>query len=319
MRRTIDRRRAKAAASSLCGVLLVGTAATPAGAKGPSLPEGDGPTLSEPAPKVELDPTDFNPFTITDTEVSRMRSQLMSEQIQVGMIDRRAARLLAEAASDRSTARQDLRQRTDELAVLENTLGAAAIEGYLSDSASESVPLFGQYVESDATFADETATQLLERREEARQAVASATEALDRAERMHRIATARKRQAERSVEAALERQESFDELAAEQSQAAERADAEAAAASDDIELRSVAGTITVNAEIEHQIDRLIADARADGLDLAGGGYRTIEAQIALRISHCGGSSPAGVELPAEGATPEELALTTPLCRRISTT
>ena len=39
--------------------------------------------------------------------------------------------------------------------------------------------------------------------------------------------------------------------------------------------------------IVDKIEALLADARADGINLGGGGYRSHSSQIALRRSHCG--------------------------------
>ncbi len=280
---------------------VVGVVHQPVAAQGITAPDRD---LDAP---VVLDPTDFDPTTITDTEVSRMRFSLMSDLLGVQMVDRRAASLLADARSELVEARTELTTRTAELEVLENTLGAAAIEGYIADNEAENATFFGFSADASALFADETAAQLLQRRTDARDAVAAASSDLELAERSHRVATSRKRQAERSVEAHHARQEAFDALVETYERAAVAADQAAAALSDEVDLRSVAGGIIVNAEIEHDVDRLIADARVDGLVIGGGGYRTVEAQIALRLSHCGGSVPSDVAAPGPDATPDELA------------
>ncbi len=282
-------------------LLAAMTIAEPAGAQGVSSANG------AESPQIVLDPTDFDPRIITETEVTRMRSQLMAERWSADMVDQAAGRQLAEARRKVAGATVDLDEATARLSVLERTLGAAAIEGYLADIGGEAVAVFGLQADAEATLADETATQLLQHRAEARAAVVEATEELERTEESERVAEARKIQAERSLERFEVKQSIFDDLADEHVANEERADAAAAAISEDVDLASVAGAIIVNAEIEDDIDRLIANARADGLVLSGGGYRTIESQIALRLSHCGGGGPAGVEAPGEEATPEELA------------
>jgi len=69
-----------------------------------------------------------------------------------------------------------------------------------------------------------------------------------------------------------------------------------------VELTTVRG-ITVNTAIAAQVDGLLAAAEADGLHLTGGGYRSPEAQIALRRSHCGTSQYAIYEMPASQCSP----------------
>lgn len=57
----------------------------------------------------------------------------------------------------------------------------------------------------------------------------------------------------------------------------------------DIQVVNVGG-IVVNAEIAGQVQGLLDAAAADGLTLGGGGYRSSQRQIELRIAHCGGNS-----------------------------
>jgi D-alanyl-D-alanine carboxypeptidase len=54
---------------------------------------------------------------------------------------------------------------------------------------------------------------------------------------------------------------------------------------DPADLRVVRG-ITVHVSIEAQLEAMLAAAEADGILLAGGGYRSSDAQIALRQAHC---------------------------------
>ena len=57
----------------------------------------------------------------------------------------------------------------------------------------------------------------------------------------------------------------------------------------DIQVVTVGG-ITVNVEIGGQVQSLLQAAAADGITLGGGGYRSSQRQIELRISNCGGNS-----------------------------
>ena len=50
------------------------------------------------------------------------------------------------------------------------------------------------------------------------------------------------------------------------------------------------GGITVDASIADALARLLAAAAADGFVLGGGGYRSADAQIAVRRNNCGSSS-----------------------------
>ncbi len=57
----------------------------------------------------------------------------------------------------------------------------------------------------------------------------------------------------------------------------------------DIQVVTVGG-ITVNVEIGRQVQSLLEAAAADGITLGGGGYRSSQRQIELRIANCGGNS-----------------------------
>ncbi|WCO66805.1 D-alanyl-D-alanine carboxypeptidase family protein [Iamia majanohamensis] len=48
------------------------------------------------------------------------------------------------------------------------------------------------------------------------------------------------------------------------------------------------GGITVSCLIAGDLGRMLLTAAADGLTLTGGGYRSLEEQVALRAAHCGG-------------------------------
>jgi hypothetical protein len=61
--------------------------------------------------------------------------------------------------------------------------------------------------------------------------------------------------------------------------------------------------ITVHPSIAAQLDALLIAAEADGLTLAGTGYRSTQRQIELRIAHCGSSHYAIYEAPASSCSP----------------
>jgi hypothetical protein len=93
---------------------------------------------------------------------------------------------------------------------------------------------------------------------------------------------------------------------------AERIAAEAAAAPGDIgpasgSLATVAcaggGSITVDSAMAPNLEAMLAAASADGLTLCGGGYRSPDEQIQLRIAHCGSSQYAIYEMPSSQCSP----------------
>ncbi|MFV0259958.1 MAG: D-alanyl-D-alanine carboxypeptidase family protein [Acidimicrobiales bacterium] len=61
--------------------------------------------------------------------------------------------------------------------------------------------------------------------------------------------------------------------------------------------------ISVHVSIVGDVQRLLADASAAGLDLGGGGYRSPDSQIAVRRSNCGTSTYAIYEMPASQCRP----------------
>jgi LAS superfamily LD-carboxypeptidase LdcB len=63
------------------------------------------------------------------------------------------------------------------------------------------------------------------------------------------------------------------------------------------------GSITVAGAIAESVADLLRDAAADGVLLCGGGYRDPEAQIQLRMAHCGTSYYAIYEMPASQCDP----------------
>src|SRR4029077_2450992 len=63
------------------------------------------------------------------------------------------------------------------------------------------------------------------------------------------------------------------------------------------------GGIYVNAQIADNVSALLAAAEADGVPLAGWGYRDTSAQIALRQAHCGSSQYAIYAMPSYQCSP----------------
>ncbi len=63
------------------------------------------------------------------------------------------------------------------------------------------------------------------------------------------------------------------------------------------------GGIRVNAEIGEQLEFLLEAALADGIELAGGGYRSRASQIDLRRAHCGSSEFAIFDASASSCSP----------------
>lgn len=61
--------------------------------------------------------------------------------------------------------------------------------------------------------------------------------------------------------------------------------------------------ITVNVSIAQQLDAMLGAAEADGFVFGGGGYRSPDAQIALRQAHCGSSDYAIYDMPPSQCHP----------------
>lgn len=69
------------------------------------------------------------------------------------------------------------------------------------------------------------------------------------------------------------------------------------------EIVNVGSGIWVHSSIADNITRLLADASAAGVPLAGGGYRDPAGQIAVRKNNCGTSNYAIYEMPASSCRP----------------
>ncbi len=72
---------------------------------------------------------------------------------------------------------------------------------------------------------------------------------------------------------------------------------------DQSEIVSVGNGIRVHRSIADDIRRLLTDAAADGVPLAGGGYRDPAGQIRVRKNNCGTSNYAIYEMPASQCRP----------------
>ncbi len=70
-----------------------------------------------------------------------------------------------------------------------------------------------------------------------------------------------------------------------------------------LDIRDAGKGIRVDVSILADIQRLLADAEAAGIDLAGGGYRDPAAQIQTRRNNCGTSNYAIYEMPARQCRP----------------
>ncbi len=77
----------------------------------------------------------------------------------------------------------------------------------------------------------------------------------------------------------------------------------AAATTSNSDIRVAGNGIEVHVSIVDDVRRLLADAAADGVELAGGGYRDSAGQIATRRNNCGTSNYAIYEMPSSRCRP----------------
>lgn len=70
-----------------------------------------------------------------------------------------------------------------------------------------------------------------------------------------------------------------------------------------IKLCTYGGVRDVNASWSPYVAQMLADAKADGVNLVGGGFRTSAQQIALRKAHCGTSQYAIYQMPSRQCSP----------------
>ncbi len=233
-------------------------------------------------------PETFDIRTTTDAELRRMRSGLNLELLDAAVDHGRAETRLADLQAEQDTRREEQLSAEDYIARLERISTESAIsqftgtysdrQGFPSTAPTDGLvrDAFSTYATDHLTGEQERAALQLERAELSAQ----------KAERAVRQARTKRLHTERTLDSTRLRIAAFELRAREHQRVAVEADRRAAARSDQVGLRSVAGKLTVNVSIEADIDRLIADARLDGHDLGGGGFRTSEEQIRLRLAHC---------------------------------
>ncbi len=281
-------------------------------------------------PDYNLDPETFDLATTTDTEVRWMRIELESLEFAAILRDSFATGAVNSSLRVRNAAAEEVKVAQIELEDRQESLGIAAIEGFLSTTEGNLNDVMSPDIEAiaDDSLANFTTEEIVEDRDAARDRLDDARDVLDSAEGDLSVARTDKRETAAELVEASEARSRFDVRADEHGRIAEAADARAAALGNanatllegeelpegqtvrnsNVELRSVAGVFNVNVTIEDELDALIAHARADGVFLAGGAYRTVESQIALRLAHCGGATPpaaatGGTEGLAAGTAP----------------
>ncbi len=256
-----------------------------------------------------LDPGAFDLRTTTDTEVRRVRTMLAMELIDAS-VDHALAKVNLDQNESGYEARLEERQQaSDTLIGLERIIAETAVAQFKAENVARPTAVLLPSIDA---VADEALTgfvtdQLTTDRARASDRLEDAQLAVQDAERSLRQARTRHLQSSQALRAEQRRFEAFDQRAAEHQRVASEADQRAAARSESVELRSVAGTLTVNSTIEADIDRLIADARLAGLDLGGGGYRNQEQQAKLRLANCDqahepGDSHTALETPTDEST-----------------
>ncbi len=286
--------------------ILVAAVATPASAILAQSSEDD----EDGEPEFPLpEPLEFDLETTTHTEVERIRENLDAEKMLAIIVDMATGIELQNHEEFRDIKRDERDLAADYLDWLENTMLSAAIDGFLTDNDEQATSIIAPSLDilASQSWAEYTTDQLILMRDEAIADLAQAQLELNEAEELLDVAEAAKARTEQTLADVEELLLQFEERAEQHVRTDDRADRAADRSSPEVALRSVAGVFIVNAEIEDALDELIADARADGIELGGGGYRTVESQIALRLAHCGGSAPPDVTPPGPDATPEELA------------
>lgn len=266
-----------------------------------------------------VDPLSFDLERTTFTEVEWLRQRLERSATKAVVREAFAIADLNHARSILSEARSELQQSNLRLRVLNDTFSAAAVEGFLTNHAGDLDDLIAPDLRTIASssLSDYTTDQIFADREAAKVAVGIAEQDVAAAETVVAEVATKRDQAKGEVAAAEDLIDQFDVRAEEHAAIDEAKDESARALGNsfaalepaegqlvvnaDVELVSVAGVFKVNAQIEDQLDALLAHARADGLEFGGGSYRTVESQIELRIAHCGSASPDDVDENATDA------------------
>lgn len=235
-----------------------------------------------------LDPEAFDLRTTTDTEVRRVRSMLAMDLIDAS-VDHALAAVNLDQHEIGYEARLEERQHArDTLIDLERLIVETAVAQFKAENVVRptAVPVPSIDAVADEALNGFVTDQLTTDRARASDRLEQAQLTVQDAERSLRRARARHVQSSQALRAEQRRFGAFGQRAAEHQRVASAADHRAVALSETVELRSVAGTLTVSSAIEADIDRLIADARLAGLDLGGGGYRNQEQQATLRLANC---------------------------------
>lgn len=282
-------------------LVVLGMVSTPDMGEGSSLVAGrlttrdDGLASQElqvPAELVELQTFDVR--TATDTEVARLRSAMANRVLRAS-----GAYVLALGNVSRRTAEYEqlLGDRADTVGALKETergLTALALTSFMSVgvanqdrglSPGRAGRQWGEGLTAHAT--DQVAGQ----RRQLNDDLIDIAFAVEAAEETVDMARDQADAAAGNVNVQRAGLVAFEQRATEHRRESERADRIAKRRSDDVALRAVAGTLIVAAEIEADIDRLVADARREGIDLGGGGYRTASQQRALRLANCDSPHP----------------------------
>lgn len=261
----------------------------------------------------DVDPLSFDLERTTFTEVGWLRQRLERSATKAVVREAFAIADLNDARSKLTEARSELQQANIRLRVLNDTFSAAAVGGFLTNNSGDLDDLFAPDLTSIASssLSDYTTDQIFADREAAKVAVGTAEQVVASAEAVVTEAATKRDQAKAETLAAQDLIDQFDVRTDEHAAIDEAKDESARALGNsfaalepaegqlvvnaDVQLVSVAGVFKVNAQIEDQLDALLAHARADGLEFGGGSYRTVESQIELRIAHCGGASPENVD------------------------
>ncbi len=272
-------------------------------------------------PDYDLDPENFDVATTTDTEVGWMRLELENTEFTAVLADAAAASQVSTARRIRNEAAETVKDAQLRLETKQESLGSAAIDGFLGNTEGTLNDILSPDLDVIAaeSLADFTTEEIVEDRDAVRAELEAAEEVLADAEEELRSARIIEVATGDALTEAAEARAAFDVRAEEHRRIADQADRDAAALAagnllpegeelpegqevrnSNVELRSVAGVFNVNVEIEDELDALIAHARADGIFFAGGAYRTVESQIALRLAHCGGATPPQAATSTDG-------------------
>lgn len=233
-------------------------------------------------------PDDFNIRTTTDTEVRRLRTALTREVLDAAVNLGRAETNLADRQSEHQRRRNDRQEALDAVSHLERVSVQTAVLQFMGAQTGQQTSGLPSPTDdlAEATLSSHANDQLANKRMTATERLEEADLEVENAAHDVRRARDLLAQATRTLQSKRERLAAFERRADEHRQVAIDADRRAAARSSEVDLRSVAGTLVVNITIESDVDRLLADARLDGHDLSGGGFRTNDQQIRLRLAHC---------------------------------